>query len=160
MMHYLNENFWVAISFIIFLYFAYKPIRNAILSSLDSKIDDIKHKLEETQKLKQDAKFLLEEIRSEMGHFEDRKSRILDSAKASTEHLVEMRSKEMKLSIARQKDSALKTIQNEKLKAKKQAKDEFLEETMGLVESYLKESNNNGISNDDFLKKYLFKREG
>ena len=41
-MHFFDENFWIAVSFVIFLYFAYKPIKKAIINSLDAKINEIK----------------------------------------------------------------------------------------------------------------------
>ena len=71
---FLDENFIVAICFVIFLYLSYKPLRRAIISSLDTRIIEIKSKLEETEKLKEDARLLLENIEQEMSGFEMQKS--------------------------------------------------------------------------------------
>jgi len=87
-MHFFDENFWVAISFILFLYFAYKPVKKAIINSLDVKIDDIKQKFAESEKIKTEAKLLLEEIQKEMMNFEEYKKQIINKAKDSTEKLI------------------------------------------------------------------------
>ena len=80
-MHFFDENFWVAISFILFVYFAYKPVKKAIINSLDVKIDDIKQKFAESEKIKTEAKLLLEEIQKEMMNFEEYKKQIINKAK-------------------------------------------------------------------------------
>ena len=73
MIDFLDESFVVAVCFIIFIYLAYRPVRKAIVASLDARIEEIKAKLAETEKVKKDAKLLLEEIEQEMGSFEERK---------------------------------------------------------------------------------------
>ena len=115
-MHFLDENFWVAVSFIVFLYFAYKPVKKAILNSLDSKINDIKAKLTQTEKVKAEAKLLLEEIQGEMEKFEEYKEQIINKAKASTERLIEKRTKELEIALDRKSKSANQLIENEKSK--------------------------------------------
>jgi len=117
MINFFDESFVVAICFIIFIYLAYRPVKKAIVASLDARIDEIKAKLAETEKVKKDAKLLLEEIEQEMGNFEERKKTIIESAKTSTARLVETRAKEMDLMLARTKDSAIKSIENQRVKA-------------------------------------------
>ena len=116
MMHFFDENFWVAVSFIIFLYFAYKPVRKAIINSLDARINDIKEKLAQTEKLKAEAKSLLEEVQKEMENFESYKQQLLDKAKISTDNLIEKRTKELEIALTRKSNSATSLIENEKSK--------------------------------------------
>ena len=68
-MHFFEENFWIAVSFVIFLYFAYKPIKKAIINSLDAKINEIKEKLAQTEKIKAETKLLLEATQKEIENF-------------------------------------------------------------------------------------------
>ena len=84
MVHFFDESLVIAICFIIFIYLAYRPIKKAIVASLDARIDEIKTKLAETEALKQEAKLLLDEIKQEMEAFEARKKSILESADIST----------------------------------------------------------------------------
>ena len=54
-----NPSFWVAISFVIFLALITKPAWKFITSSLDKKIEEIRAKIEESTKLREEAQDLL-----------------------------------------------------------------------------------------------------
>lgn len=54
----LDQPAWLAIGFIVFIYFAYRPIRNAILTSLDAKIARISQDVEEARSLPKEAEDL------------------------------------------------------------------------------------------------------
>ena len=47
-----NATLWVAISFVIFVFLVFKPLKNMMLTSLDKKIAELKLQLEESKKLK------------------------------------------------------------------------------------------------------------
>ncbi len=154
-MHFFDENFWVAISFILFLYFAYKPIKKAIINSLDAKIDDIKQKFAESEKIKTEAKLLLEEIQKEMMNFEEYKKHIINKAKDSTEKLIEKRTKEMEIALDRKSKSANQIIENEKSKISEELKNEFIDSVINSVRDYLIESKNNSISDEEIIDKFI-----
>lgn len=158
MINFLNESFVIAICFVIFIYFSYKPIKKAIISSLEAKISEIKSKLAESEKLKEDAKQLLEEVEKEMSAFEENNKIFLANAQLSTDRLIELKSKEMDLLIARKKDSATKSIENESAKASIMMQNEFTNNVMNLVKKYLKNTDNNYTSNEDFINKFIAKK--
>lgn len=157
MIHFFDESLVVAICFIIFIYFAYRPVKKAIVASLDAKIDEIKTKLAETEELKKDAKLLLDEIKQEIEVFEERKKSILKSADTSTQRLVEIRAKEMELMLTRKKDSAIKSIENRKEKASDQMRAEFTEAVLKTVRTYLIETKNNSVSDEEIITHLLKK---
>ncbi|MDA9163365.1 ATP F0F1 synthase subunit B [Rickettsiaceae bacterium] len=157
MIHFLDESFVVAVCFIIFIYLAYRPVKKAIVASLDARINEIKQKLAETEKLKQDAKLMLSEIEQEMAEFEERKKEILESAKNSTQRLVETKAKEMDLLLARKKDSAIKSIENERVKASNTMRAEFTDTVLNMVRSYLIETKNNSTSDEEILNHFIKK---
>jgi F-type H+-transporting ATPase subunit b len=154
-MHFFDENFWVAISFILFLYFAYKPVKKAIINSLDAKIDDIKQKFAESEKIKTEAKLLLEEIQKEMMNFEEYKKHIVNKAKDNTEKLIEKRTKEMEIALDRKSKSANQIIENEKSKISEELKNEFTDSVINSVRNYLIESKNNSISDEEIIDKFI-----
>ena len=154
-MHFFDENFWVAISFILFVYFAYKPVKKAIINSLDAKIDDIKQKFAESEKIKTEAKLLLEEIQKEMMNFEEYKKHIVNNAKDSTEKLIEKRTKEMEIALDRKSKSANQIIENEKSKISEELKNEFIDSVINSVRNYLIESKNNSISDEEIIDKFI-----
>lgn len=55
----LDPTAWVAIAFVLFVIAVFKPAKNAILSGLDAKIDEIKAQVEEAQQLREEAEALL-----------------------------------------------------------------------------------------------------
>lgn len=157
-MHFIDENFWVAVSFLIFIYFAYKPIKKAIINSLDSRINEIKETLSQAEKLKSEAKSLLDQTEKEISHFEEYKQQVMNSAKLSTERLIETKTKEMELALARKSDSIKNLIENEKIKAFNKLKGEFTDNVISLVRSYLIESKNNNVSDEEIIKNFLDKK--
>ena len=159
MMHFFDENFWVAVSFIIFLYFAYKPVRKAIINSLDARINDIKEKLAQTEKLKAEAKSLLEEVQKEMENFESYKQQLLDKAKISTDNLIEKRTKELEIALTRKSNSATSLIENEKSKISEELKNEFTDTVINIVRNYLIESKNNSVSDEAIINKFIDKKK-
>jgi F-type H+-transporting ATPase subunit b len=156
-MHSLDESFIIAICFVIFIYLAYRPVKKAIVSSLDKKIDEIKSKLTETENIKKEAKLLLEEIKQEMEHFEEQKKSILNSADISTKRLIELRTKEMELLLSKKKDSVIKSINNKKNKASEQMRIELTNAVLKTVTSYLTETKNNSVSDQKIISNLLNK---
>ena len=59
-----DPQFWVAVSFILFILAIFNPVRKILTSSLDTQINDIKNKIEETEKLKNEAQKLLSELKN------------------------------------------------------------------------------------------------
>ena len=157
MMHFFDESFVVAVCFVIFIYLAYRPVKKAIIASLDARIEEIKQKLAQAEKLKADAKSLLDKVEKELGDFEVRKKDILESAQNSIERLVETRNKELSLLLARKKDSAIKAIDNEREKASDILKSEFTETVLKLVKTYLTQTKNNDVSDQEIIERFLKK---
>ena len=157
MMHFFNESFVVAVCFVIFVYLAYRPVKKAIIASLDARIEEIKQKLAQAEKLKADAKSLLDKVEKELGDFEVRKKDILESAQNSIERLVETRNKELSLLLARKKDSAIKAIDNEREKASDILRSEFTETVLKLVKTYLTQTKNNDVSDQEIIERFLKK---
>lgn len=131
---------------------AYRPVKKAMIATLDTRIDEIKAKLEETEKVRKDAKKLLGEIEQEMEKFEKHKEHIIESASHSTERLVIAREAEIDHRLTRLKDSAIKHIEAEKAKAGEQMKTEFIESVIDVVQAYLVETKNNSVSDEEIFK--------
>ena len=157
-MHFMDESFWIAICFVLFVFLTYRPIKRAILNSLDARIEEIRHNMEQAQKLRDDARIILEQIELEMQHFEEREKRIIESAESSTNRLVESKTKEVDMQIHRMRDSAEKSITNLKTKAQQELKEEFTQHVMSLVRTYLAESDNNSTSTENIINNLLGKK--
>ncbi len=58
-----DPQFWVAVSFILFIAAIFNPVRKILTSSLDEQIKDIKNKIDEGENLKNEAQKTLDELR-------------------------------------------------------------------------------------------------
>ena len=58
-----DPQFWVAVSFILFIAAIFNPVRKILTSSLDAQIKDIKNKIDEVENLKNEAQKALDEIK-------------------------------------------------------------------------------------------------
>ena len=57
-----DPQFWVAVSFFLFILAIFNPVRKILKSSLDSQISEIKKNIEETENLKNEAHKTLTEL--------------------------------------------------------------------------------------------------
>ena len=84
-----DASFWVGISFIIFfgalIYFKIPQSVNNLLSKM---IVDIKNEIDESEKLRMEAKKLLDEAQSKLNTAETESKKILDQAKEDTDNLI------------------------------------------------------------------------
>ena len=55
----MDSTAWTAVAFVLFVIAVFKPAKNAILSGLDARIDEIRLQVEEAQQLREEAQALL-----------------------------------------------------------------------------------------------------
>ena len=124
----IDATFWVAISFIIFIGgLVYLKIPQKISEVLNKLILDIKNEIDESEKLRSEAKILLDKAQSKLDAAQANGDEILEKARKDSDHLViEMNDKFHKSSeikkkltankISQMKDSALKEIRDVSIK--------------------------------------------
>ena len=120
----INATFWVAISFIIFIGgLVYLKIPQKINEILNKLISDIKNEIDESEKLRLEAKILMDNAQNKLNTAQAVSNNILEQAKKDSDHLViEMndkfnKSSEIKKNLAKNKiiqmkEAALKEIKD------------------------------------------------
>tara|TARA_B100000700_G_C14927826_1_gene800389 strand:- start:489 stop:1019 length:531 start_codon:yes stop_codon:yes gene_type:complete len=120
----IDATFWVAVSFIIFiLALVYLKIPNKINETLSKMILDIKNEIDESEKLRNESKVLLNNAQSKLEQAKIETKKIQEQAKKDSENLIlEMNDKfhksaEIKKNLAQtkisqMKNQALKDIKN------------------------------------------------
>ncbi len=120
----IDATFWVAISFFIFLGgLVYLKVPQKINSSLTDQIDQMKRELDESEKLKVEAKNLLSDYESKIDKSKKESQKIISLANKEVEknilektknfhQLMEERKKSTEQKIEQMKDGALKDIKN------------------------------------------------
>ena len=124
----IDATFWVAISFIIFIGgLIYLKIPQKINEVLNKLISDIKTEIDESEKLRSEAKILVDNAQSKLNTAQAVSNDILEQAKKDSDHLViEMNDKFHKSSeinknltenkITQMKEAALKEIKDVSIK--------------------------------------------
>jgi F-type H+-transporting ATPase subunit b len=124
----IDATFWVAISFIIFIGgLTYLKIPQKINEILNKLISDIKNEIDESEKLRSEAKVLMDKAQTKLDTAQTVSKDILEQAKKDSDHLViEMNDKFHKASeikknlaenkIVQMKEAALKEIKDVSIK--------------------------------------------
>ena len=124
----IDATFWVAISFVLFfallVYFKIPQKINEILSQL---ISNIKNEIDESEKLRNEAKTLLDNSQTKLDNASNETNKIIDQAKRDSERLVielnekfhksaEMKKKLAETKINQMKETAIKEIKDTSIK--------------------------------------------
>jgi F-type H+-transporting ATPase subunit b len=124
----IDATFWVAVSFVIFFGgLVYLKVPNKINDILNKLIHDIKNEIDESEKLRTEAKTLLENAQNRLDTAENVKREILDQAKKDSDKLIiELndkfhKSSDLKKNLAenkinQMKESAIKEIKDASIK--------------------------------------------
>ncbi|MEZ5901743.1 MAG: hypothetical protein R3D88_00345 [Alphaproteobacteria bacterium] len=80
---------WVAISFAIFVAFAFKVGRKSVINGLDAKIEEIKTEIETAERLRVEAQELLAQYQRKQRDAEQEASEILKKAKEQAKQLTQ-----------------------------------------------------------------------
>jgi F0F1-type ATP synthase membrane subunit b/b' len=154
----ISEELVVAICFVVFVFFAYRPIKKAVSNALEQKISEIKDNLQKAETLKEEAKSTLELLAKELKNLEQSKTQLLLDAQHNIEHAINLKNEEMKLLFARIENSALQNLQYQADQATENMKKQFIEKTMNLVQNYLKETNNNSLTQKEIIELFTHKK--
>ena len=105
-----NPSFWVAISFVIFLALITKPAWKFITSSLDKKIEEIRAKLEESTKLREEAQDLLAVYKRKLSDAEREADDIVNKAREEAQVLKTRLTADLELALQRREKLAMDRI--------------------------------------------------
>ena len=124
----IDATFWVAVSFVLFIglliYFKIPQKVNEILNQL---ISNIKNEIDESEKLRNEAKTLLDNSQSKLDSASEETNKIIEQSKKDSENLVieinekfhksaEIKKKLAEVKISQMKEAALKEIKDTSIK--------------------------------------------
>ena len=124
----IDATFWVAVSFIIFFGgLIYLKVPHKINDILNKLISDIKSEIDESEKLRTEAKTLLDNAQKKLDTAEDVKNEILDQAKKDSDRLIielndkfhnlsDLKKKLAENKINQMKENAIKEIKDTSIK--------------------------------------------
>ena len=124
----IDATFWVAISFVLFIgLLVYFKIPQKVNEMLNQLIVNIKNEIDESEKLRNEAKNLLDKSQKKLDSANSEALKITDQAKKDSENLVieinekfhksaEIKKKLAEVKISQMKESALKEIKDTSIK--------------------------------------------
>ena len=124
----IDSTFWVAVSFFLFFIgLIYLKVPQKINLLLNKLILDIKNEIDESEKLRTEAKLLLENAQKKLDTAQSTSNEILDQAKKDSDRLIielndkfhkssEIKKNSAESKIKQMKDTAIKDIKNASIK--------------------------------------------
>tara|TARA_B100000161_G_scaffold73864_1_gene50873 strand:- start:576 stop:1073 length:498 start_codon:yes stop_codon:yes gene_type:complete len=124
----IDSTFWVAISFLIFIgALVYLKVPKKVNEILNKLILDIKNEITESEKLRTEAKILLDNAQKKLDTAKSVSDEILEQAKKDSDRLIielndkfhkssEIKKNSAETKIAQMKDTAIKEIKNASVK--------------------------------------------
>ena len=134
----IDASFWVAVSFVIFFGgLLYLKVPHKINDILNKLITDIKNEIDESEKLRTEAKTLLENAQKKLDSADSAKNEILDRAKKDSDRLIIELNDKFHKSSDLKKNLAENKINQMKEKAIKEIKDASIKITMESVKKII-----------------------
>ena len=151
-MHILDEHLYLAICFFLFVFFVYRTVRRTILDTLDNKINEIKHNVEEAKNLKLEAEDLLQKTMTEVAGLKDLQHDIIQNANNDSDTAVSTLTKQMQEELEIKKSAIQEFIEDKKKKAYDNLLHELNHNALAVVKEYLLTTNNAGLTDIEIAK--------
>lgn len=136
-----DPQFWVAISFFLFIAAIFNPVRKILTSSLDSQIDEIKNKILEVENIKNEAQNTLGELKKRESEVEKEINQLNNEARNKIKILEENSNKKLKEQIEKRKllaeNKIDQLIRDANLSIKNYISNISLESTTHILTKYL-----------------------
>ena len=154
-----DSTFWVALSFIIFIFLTIKPLKEFFNDSLENKINSITKEIDESSDLKDQSIKLLEEMKKKQKDSDILVNKIIEDSKTNTVRYEKELKQRLKSSLEKREKNFQQRINNEIFKAEQDIKELIIVTsiyvTQKRIEKNISTSDNNNIILDS-LKKINF----
>ena len=134
-----DPTFWLAVSFIIFVLLARKPVGNLIAASLDSRAERIRKELDEALRLKEEAQAILAEYERNFKNASFEVESILNNAKEEAERITRNAKENLERDIKRRTDIAEQKIAQAEAAVIRQLRDNAVDITTGAAKVLIME---------------------
>lgn len=141
-----SASFWVAVSFVLFILIARKPVLGLLFSTLDDRSVNIKSQLDEALKLKEEAQSVLSSYKARLEEIQSESEKMIKQAEDEAASLIKQANLTVEESTNRRINLAL-----DKLKASEDSlihdiKNKSIDSAAKAIESLLRSELNNEIN--------------
>ena len=150
-----SESFWVAIAFLIFVILSFKKIKKILIESLDKQINEIKNRIIDIKKIKQEAENNLNEAKKNLKKITNEKKIIINEANKESKILQSKLLNEEKISNERFKKKITDRIEQSRNQGISDLKKNALMVSVKSLLELLKSKKNK--NEDDLIAKSITK---
>jgi len=137
-----DSTFWVLIAFVIFCAAVYKPATRALFGALDKRAEDIRAKLDEAEKLREEAQTMLSDYQRRQQEAQSEAQEFLQIARSEAQAMRERAQKDLEESLKRAERQAEDKIKAAEAKALAEVRGAAVDIAIGATEKALVEKMN------------------
>lgn len=119
---YANPAFWVGVSFVLVVGFAFKPLMAAVGAALDTRAAKIKARLDEATRLREEAQEMLATYQRKQRDAMREAEEIIAHAKAEAERLSQQAARDLEAQLKRREEQAMERIAQAEAQAMREVK--------------------------------------
>ena len=147
-----DPQFWVAVSFVLFIAVIFNPVRKILISSLDAQIKEIKSKIDEAENLKNEAQKTLSELKNRESEVEKEIKELKINSEKKIVELKELYSKKLSEQIEKRKILAENKIEqlvrDTNISIKNYITSVAIEATKNILQNNLTNENKSNLINE------------
>lgn len=153
----LDEKFWLAVCFVIFVVIAYRPVKKAILGIIDRRIEFIRNDLKNAKTKRIEAEAKLKKSQAQLERVISERDGLLKTAKEDIGEIFKESEKELEILLQRKERDAESRLEQLKETATKDLSKAFTDIAREMTELYLKEHKTK-LPKDEVLASHLLKK--
>ncbi len=147
-----DPQFWVAVSFVLFILAIFNPVRKILISSLDIQIKEIKKQINESANIKNEAEKTLSELKSREGEVEKEIQELKMNSEKRIAEIKEISSKKLTEQIEKRKILAENKIEQQlrdtNLSIKNYISDVAIAATVHILKKHISENKKSDLIDD------------
>jgi F-type H+-transporting ATPase subunit b len=137
---------WVAVATILFFVVAFRPAKKALLGMIDARTAEISRKLDEANKLKEEAQTLLENIKRKNSKSQQEADAIINQAKQEADAIISEATQKLERDIENRRKMAIQKIESYKEAATAEIKNHITNLTVEVSRKLLVDNINGDVS--------------
>jgi F-type H+-transporting ATPase subunit b len=137
---YAAPEFWVGIAFVIVVVGAFRPVSKAITAGLDKRSAQIKARLDEAAKLRDDSQAMLAEYQRKQRDAMKEAEDIIAHARGEAERLAKQAAADLEASLKRREQQAIDRIAQAEAQAMKEVRDQSVDIAVAAARKLLAEN--------------------
>lgn len=135
---YLSAEFWVAMAFLLVVIGLFRPLKKTFLAYLDKHIESEQNRLDEAEKLKDDACALVAVYEEKLDRLAAETAAVVDKAKKAAGYRKKKAMDALEQKISLQEKNVAQRMQSDVLHAENELTTEVARQTISLLEQTLK----------------------